>query len=66
MLNMSDSSRQFIEKHLPALLGEEDVIKALEIVSDFLDVHGFGSDDEITPFGRECEAVYDDLYYNND
>ena len=41
---------------------KNDLKVFLNAVSDMSLVYGFGLDDEITSFGRELEAIYDNIY----
>ncbi len=65
MLNMTDTSRKFLEKHLPAALKAENVNEALDPLYDLIDMKGFDADEEYNAFGAEAQAVYDDLFANN-
>ncbi len=40
-------------------LTDEQVLELDEKVSDYLAMHGFGKDDNITPTGRMCESILD-------
>ena len=65
MLNMSESSRAFLKKHLPLALEAEHVNDALDPLYDLIDLKGFDADEEYNDFGWEAQQVYDDLYSNN-
>lgn len=38
---------------------DEQVLEIDEKVSDYLAMHGFGKNDDITPTGRICESILD-------
>ena len=67
MLNMSEESRHFLEKHLPAALEVSRIQDALDPLYDLIDEKGFAPPhyDEYNDFGREAQRVYDDLYLSN-
>lgn len=67
MLNMSEESRRFLEKHLPAALEVSKIQDALDPLYDLIDEKGFAPPhyDEYNDFGREAQRVYDDLYLSN-
>ena len=67
MLNMTETSRKFLEKHLPEALDAVNVNDALDPLYDLIDEKGFAPPhyEEYNAFGREAQAVYDDLYLNN-
>lgn len=43
-------------------ISKNDLETFLSAISDMNLVYGFGLDDEITPFGRELERIYDTVY----
>lgn len=67
MLNMTEVSREFLKKHLPAALDATDVNDALFRLYNLIDEKGFAPPhyDEYNDFGREAQRVYDDLYLSN-
>lgn len=66
-LKLSNSSRVFLEKHLPSVLQANTIREALDLLDDFIDETGFAPPhyDEYNDFGREAQRVYDDLYLSN-
>lgn len=64
-MNMSEKTREFLKKNIPGALSCDTSLDACDVTSDYLDIYGFGPDDEITMFGREIEAAYDDVFYSN-
>lgn len=38
---------------------DEQILEIDEKVSDYLAMHGFGKNDDITPTGRICESILD-------
>lgn len=67
MLNMTDASRQFLEKNCPAVLKADSISDALEALYDDIEEKGFGGEsfDEYNAYGRAAQKVYDDLYLSN-
>lgn len=67
MLNMTDTSKRFLEKNLPEALSLDDIGEALRLLYDLIDEKGFAPPhyDEYNDFGREAQKVYDDLYLGN-
>ena len=70
MLKMSDKSKAFLAKYLPETLGAEHVNDVLDPLYDWIMVNGFEhvptALDHYNALGDEAQAVYDDLYYNNE
>ena len=66
-LKLSESSRAFLEEHLPAVFRANTIREALILLDDFIDETGFAPPhyDEYNDFGREAQRVYDDLYLSN-
>ena len=64
---LKDSSRNFLEKNLPAALEANSLREALILLYNWIDENGFAPPhyDEYNDLGREAQRVYDDLYYNN-
>ncbi len=46
-------------------IDESELRKFQIAVSDASLIYGFDSEDEITPFGRKLEALYDTVYYQS-
>ena len=65
MLKMSDWAKDFLEKHYPELLEETNKRALLIKLDDFITEFGLDSNDDMTLFGHEATAVYDDIFYNN-
>ena len=68
MLKMCNTSRKFLERHLPKALDFEEVNDALDLLSDFIDEYGFDPPiyEDYNDFGREAQKVYDDIYLSNE
>lgn len=66
MLNMSKTSQKFLEKHFPELLNQDDIDRALLDLDAFITRKGLDENDDMTAFGHEAQAVYDDIYASND
>lgn len=68
MLKMTDVSQEFLKKHLPKVLEEDDINDALDLLSDFIDEYGFESPlyERFNDLGREAQRVYDDIYISNE
>lgn len=66
MLNMSQTSRKFLEKHFPELLMQDDIDRALLDLDAFITREGLDANDDLTAFGHKAQAVYDDIYESND
>lgn len=67
-IKMSESSRDFLEDHLPEAL-EAESCRDLEIMLDHLiNLYGFAPPEclDYNDFGRVAQKVYDDIYYSND
>ena len=67
MLEMTDKSREFLEKNLPEALEQEDVGDALDLLYVLIDEKGFAPPNyyDYNEFGVEAQKVYDDLYLSN-
>lgn len=67
MLNISDKSREFLEKNVPEVLSAKNSREALLILYDFIDEYGFESPEyyDYNELGVEAQKVYDDIYCNN-
>lgn len=66
-MNMTEESRRFLEKNLPAALEANNLGDALHMLYDLIDEKGFAPPhyDEYNDFGREAQRVYDDLYLSS-
>jgi len=67
MLAMTESSKTFLEKHLPSVLEINDMRTALRTLYQLIDEKGFAPPhyDTYNDFGREAQKVYDDIYLSN-
>lgn len=65
MFNMSDSSRDFLEKNCPELLKVDNLRDFLLGLDNFITMEGLDENDNMTAFGREAQAVYDEIYMCN-
>ena len=67
MLNISDKSREFLEKNVPEVLSAKNSREALLILYDFIDDYGFEPPEcyDYNELGVEAQKVYDDVYFNN-
>ena len=65
MLNMTETSKKFLEKWLPDVLGAKHPNDILDPLYDLIEIKGFNAEDAYNDFGREAQAVYDDIYWNN-
>ena len=63
---MSKSSQDFLSKHFPELLEEEDLDCALLELDAFITREGLDGNFDMTLFGHEAQAVYDDIFICND
>jgi hypothetical protein len=61
MLNMSESSKKFLEKHLPETLNAKRIGDILGPLYDLIEIKGFNAEDAYNDFGRAAQAVYDDI-----
>ena len=65
MFNMSEESKAFLEKNCPDLLQETDLRSFLLKLDDYITMEGLDENDNMTAFGREAQAVYDEIYMCN-
>ena len=64
---MSNYSRKFFERELPAVsLDVDDVNDLLEPLYDLIMYKGFDEKWEYNSFGEDAQNVYDDLFNHND
>ena len=66
-LTMKQSSRSFLEKHLPEALNADTLGEVLILLYDLIDAEGFAPPtyDEYNEFGVKAQRVYDDIYWSN-
>ena len=64
IINISDHSKEFLEKHLPKALEANSVRQALDLLYDLINAKGFAPPhyEDYNDFGREAQRVYDDIY----
>ena len=65
MFNMSERSREFLEKYCPELLKETNLRQFQLKLDDFITMEGLDENDNMTDFGHEAQAVYDEIYMCN-
>lgn len=65
MINMSNESKRFLEKNCPEVLKETELRSFLLKLDDFITMEGLDEDDNMTAFGHEAQAVYDEVYMCN-
>ena len=65
MFNMSQSSRDFLLVNCPDILNESDLRTFLLKLDDFIVLEGMDSNDNMTDFGHQAQAVYDEIYMCN-
>lgn len=65
MFNMSESSKAFLQKNCPELFEENELRKFLLKLDDFITMEGLDENDNMTAFGYEAQAVYDEIYMCN-
>lgn len=63
--NMSSSSRQFLQKHFPAFFSHKSLADALDALDDFIIIEGLDENDNMTSFGHQAQAVFDEIYMCN-
>lgn len=66
MINMSKSSRVFLAKNYPELLKEDDLDQFLLDLDALITRDGLDANDNMTAFGHEMQAVYDEIYMCNE
>ena len=66
MLNMTKHSKVFLKKNYPELLSDNDLDRVLLALDAFITQKGLDINDDMTDFGYEAQAVYDDIYESND
>ncbi len=65
MVKMSTSSKMFLNTNFPAFFEFEDLDSALMALDDFITMEGLDENDNMTDFGHEAQAVYDEIYMCN-
>jgi len=66
MFNMSEQSKTFLRENCPELLKEVNLRSFLSKLDDFIIVEGLDENDNMTAFGHEAQAVYDEIYMCNE
>lgn len=66
MIKMSDVSRKFLEENAPELLAIDDLDEFLDKLDEFIIINGLDANDDMTAFGHEAQAVYDEVYCCNE
>lgn len=66
MFKMSEESRAFLEKNCPELLKETNLRSFMIKLDDFITMEGLDEHDNMTAFGHEAQAVYDEIYMCNE
>ena len=65
--NLDAKEKAAIDKNISSaedVFNMEKVNDILDVISDYLNYHGFDENDQITDYGREIEKIYDEIYYN--
>mgnify|MGYP007069958587 CR=1 FL=1 len=65
MLKMSEQSALFLQKNFPELLAIDDLPTFLDKLDDFILMNGLDSNDNMTAFGHEADAVFNEVYCCN-
>ena len=65
MFEMSNRSKIFLEQYFSEFFQYEDLDDALMALDDFIIMEGLDENDNMTAFGHEAQAVYDDIYMRN-
>ena len=65
MFNMSASSKAFLAKNCPELLHEDSLRNFLLKLDDYITMEGLDENDNMTAFGHEAQAVYNEIYMCN-
>lgn len=66
MIKMSQSSQDFLFKNYPELLKEDDLDCFLLCLDALITRDGLDERDNMTAFGHEAQAVYDEVYMCNE
>ena len=59
---MSNSSRVFLQKHYPAFFSFGTLSEALNALDDYIVMEGLDENDNMTDFGHQLQAIYDEIY----
>ena len=65
MLKMSDESRRFLRMYFLEIFECNTLNEALLALDAFITAEGLDINDDMTAFGHEATAVYDDIFYSN-
>lgn len=67
-MNLSEQSKRFLRENLPEIFSTKSLDEALAMLYDLIDEKGFAAPDfeEYNDFGRQAQAVYDEIYQNNE
>lgn len=65
MFKMSNRSKAFLEQNFSDFFEHENLDDALMALDDFIVMEGLDENDNMTAFGHEAQAVYDDIYMHN-
>lgn len=65
MINMADSTREFLQENVPELLKMDNIGEILIELDGWIVVHGLGLDYDLNEIGICAQAAYDDLYAQN-
>ena len=66
MIKMSQSSQDFLSKNYPELLEENDLDRFLLRLDALITRDGLDGNFNMTAFGHEAQAVYDEIYMCNE
>lgn len=66
MIQMSQSSRDFLCKNYPELLKEVDLDRFLLQLDAIITRDGLDDQDNMTEFGHKVQSVYDEVYMCNE
>lgn len=64
-INISSSSRRFLQKYFPAFFSYDSLSDALDALDDFIIIEGLDENDNMTAFGHEAQSVFDEIYMCN-
>lgn len=65
MIEMSSSSRALLQQKYPELLSEADLDRFLLRLDAIITRDGLDSNDAMTKFGHELQAIYDEVFMCN-
>lgn len=66
MIKMSELSKAFLKKNCPSLLDQDDLDQFLLQLDAFITREGLDENDNMTKFGHEIQAIYDEIYMCNE